>query len=73
MGHKGIRDGGPPRDPAFRPEDVVGTPIRKAVIELTRHGYVIDTPTPHDRAAIKIHRRVRLVAEEGVITGVVVG
>jgi hypothetical protein len=73
MGHKGIRDGGPPPDPKFRPEDVVGMPIRKAVLELTRHGYLIDSPTPHDRAPIKLHHRVRLVAQEGVITGVVVG
>ncbi|MGW4482928.1 carboxylic acid reductase [Amycolatopsis sp. NPDC004368] len=73
MGHKGIRDGGPPRDPAFRPEDVVGLPIRKAVIELTRHGYLIDTPTTHDRTLLKMHNRVRLTASEGVITGVTVG
>ncbi|WIX81892.1 hypothetical protein QRX50_14575 [Amycolatopsis carbonis] len=73
MGHKGIRDGGPPRDPQFRPEDVVGMPIRKAVIELSRHGFLIDTPSPHDRALIKLHNRVRLAAHEGVITGVIVG
>ncbi|WP_326566134.1 hypothetical protein VSH64_30190 [Amycolatopsis rhabdoformis] len=73
MGHKGIRDGGPPRDPRFRPENVIGLPIRKAVIELSRHGYVIDSPTTHDRAAVKQHNRVHLTAEDGVITAVVVG
>ncbi|MEV4599196.1 hypothetical protein AB0K15_17505 [Amycolatopsis sp. NPDC049253] len=73
MGHKGIRDGGPPPDPKFRPEDVVGMPIRKAVLELTRHGYLIDSPTTDDQHLAWLSYRVRLTAAEGVITGVVVG
>ncbi|MEV6897368.1 hypothetical protein [Amycolatopsis sp. NPDC051372] len=73
MGHKGIRDGGPPRDPNFRPSDVVGLPIRKAVIELTRHGFLIQQPGAHDRHAAMRHNRVRLVANEGAITEVIVG
>ncbi|MEV0073365.1 MULTISPECIES: hypothetical protein [unclassified Amycolatopsis] len=73
MGHKGIRDGGPPRDPNFRPTDVVGMPIRKAVIELSRHGFLIQQPSAHARDAAMLHNRVRLVANEGVITEVIVG
>ncbi|MEV8612006.1 hypothetical protein AB0383_29430 [Amycolatopsis sp. NPDC051373] len=56
MGHKGIRDGGPPRDPNFRPSDVVGMPIRKAVIELTRHGFLIQQPGAHARDAAMRHK-----------------
>ncbi|MET7989702.1 hypothetical protein ABZU76_02220 [Amycolatopsis sp. NPDC005232] len=73
MGHKGIRDGGPPRDPNFRPSDVVGMPIRKAVIKLIRHGFLIQQPGAHARDAAMLHNRVRLVASESVITEVIVG
>ncbi|MFI5610705.1 hypothetical protein [Amycolatopsis sp. NPDC051903] len=73
MGHKGVRDGGPARDPKFQPEDVVGWPVRRAVIELEHQGYTVDVPTGHDRALIWLSNRVRLVARDGLITGVIVG
>ncbi|QRP47127.1 hypothetical protein [Amycolatopsis sp. FDAARGOS 1241] len=75
MGHKGVRDGGPARDPKFRPTDVIGWPVRRAVIELEHQGYTVDVQpqTGHDRAPIRLSRRVRLVARDGVITGVIAG
>jgi hypothetical protein len=74
MGHKGIRDGGPPRRPDFRPEDVVGQPVRRAVIELTHEGYDVDTTHPgQPRDAMWRSNRVRLVVLDGVVTDVVIG
>lgn len=76
MGHKGIRDGGPPRRPGFRPEDAVGLPIRRALIELAHQGFDTDVVNPHDhqpRADVCRSDRVRLTVADGFVTSAVVG
>jgi len=76
MGHKGIRDGGPPREPCFRPEDVVGMPIRRALVELAHEGFITEIEVARRaaaRATPRMSNRVRLVVENGVVTSVAVG
>jgi hypothetical protein len=76
VGHKGIRDSGPPRKPGFRPEDVVGLTVRQALIELAREGFDADMATARDdlpRADVWLSNRVRLAVHNGLVTSVVVG
>jgi hypothetical protein len=74
VGHKGNRDGGPPRKPGFRPEDVVGLPARQALLELTHEGYdVVTDPPEQPRFADWRSNRVRMAVHDGLVTEVVVG
>jgi hypothetical protein len=76
MGHKGIRDGSPPRKPGFRPQDVVGWTVRRALIELAHEGFDADVATPGDdlpRADVWRSNHVRLMVDDGFVTSAVVG
>jgi hypothetical protein len=76
MGHKGIRDSGPPRKPGFRPADVVGLTVRQALIELAHEGFDADVPTTGDdlpRADVWLSNRVRLAVHNGLVTSAVLG
>jgi len=76
MGHKGIREGGPPRKPEFRPVDVVGLTVHQALIELAHEGFDADLATTHNelpRADVWLSNRVRLVVHNGLVASVVVG
>ncbi|WP_236796598.1 hypothetical protein [Amycolatopsis sp. GM8] len=73
MGHKGIRDGGPARTPGFRPEDVVGLPIRRALIDLSHQGFdaeIVDGREHQPRTLTWISSRVHLVVDDGVVVQV---
>jgi hypothetical protein len=76
VGHKGVRDGGPARRRDFRPEDVVGLPVRQALVDLAHEGFDAEVATPGDdqrKAALWLSNRVRLVVRDGVVQEVVVG
>lgn len=73
MGHKGIRDGGPPRRPGFRPQDVVGLTVAQALIELTHEGFQADVVDDAPRTEAHVSNRARLVVHNGLVIGVTVG
>lgn len=72
MGHKGIRDGGPPRRPGFRPADVVGRPVAQALIELAHEGFQAElADAAHTQAYVS--NRVHVTVHDGFVIGVTVG
>jgi hypothetical protein len=74
MGHKGIRDGGPPRRPGFRPADVAGRPVAAALIELAHQGFHAEVAGDDGpRTGAFLSNRVHLTVRDGVVSGVTVG
>jgi hypothetical protein len=77
MGHKGIRDGGPPRKPGFRPNGVVGLPIKQALIELAHEGYDAEIRTTREgdypRADVRRTNRAWLTVRDGLVISVEIG
>lgn len=75
MGHKGIRDGGPPRKPGFQLADVIGSPIARALIELAHEGFHAEVVTGDSTIhTLEFHSgRVRLVVRDGLVTDATVG
>ncbi|HEX5119073.1 MAG TPA: hypothetical protein VFW65_28120 [Pseudonocardiaceae bacterium] len=73
MGHKGIRDGGPPRRPGFRPADVVGRPVAQALIELAHGGFQAELAGAAPRTQAYLSNRVHVTVHDGLVVGVTVG
>ncbi|QWF85232.1 hypothetical protein [Amycolatopsis sp. CA-230715] len=74
MGHKGIRDGGPPRRPGFRPEDVIGQPVKRALLELAHEGYETRIAGQDEaEAKLWLSTRVTVTVEYGLVTAVAIG
>ncbi|GAA1939844.1 hypothetical protein [Amycolatopsis minnesotensis] len=74
MGDKGIRDGGPSRRPGFRPEEVIGLPVKRALLELAHEGYETRIAGRGEaEAKLWLSNRVTVTVEYGLVTAAVVG
>jgi hypothetical protein len=75
VGHKGIRDGGPQREPDFRPEEVVGLTTSQAMIRLAHEGFQAEPATADEApTTLSYHsNRVRITVHDDRVTEVTRG